>query len=126
MDGVEFFCNRCLKLTIFCSRCWKNQSYCSTRCSNASRLALQSRYQSQYAKTLKGRASQKRRDNTLRNKNTTTEQTALKPEVEVKPVVIIELDQCRRCGGRVIFLMSQNKLTARSLRRKFAYTRGSG
>jgi hypothetical protein len=126
MDGIEFFCSRCLKAAIFCGRCWKNQCYCSEECADASRLVFQAGYQSVYAKTPKGRASQKRRDNTRRNKKTTTEQTAVNVEAEVKPIVITKEDRCFRCGGKITFLVSEKTLTSRSLRRNFAYTRGSG
>ena len=126
VDGVEFFCALCAKPTLVCRKCWYNQRYCSKVCSSKSRRRSADRSQLRYSHTIKGRKNQKLRDNTYRNKNTTTEHT---PKVEVKRIeetVVIEAQCCSRCGLKLERIILFAHLVSRSLRRHFAHTRGSG
>jgi hypothetical protein len=126
MDGVEFLCRYCLKQTSICRRCWKNQSYCSKVCAFQSRKKSQGFSQARYALTTGGQESQKRRDNTYRNKKTTTEHSSKSLETKILPSPLFEVGLCHRCGGRISFLWGLNQLSSRSVRRQFAHTRSSG
>lgn len=125
MDGIEFYCQFCLKLTLICRKCWKNQRYCSKLCSDQSRRKSQGAAQMRYARTEKGQKNQKKRDNTFRNKNTTTEHSprAWQNTLELDPAT--EIGSCSRCGGKISYFVSLYQFASLSLRRIFAYTRGS-
>ncbi len=102
MDGVEFSCAGCFKQLRLCRSCWRNQLYCSSGCSGRSRLKSSRESQSRYARTIKGRKSQRRRDYTFRTKNITTEHSPKVEAPRVDDVLVVAAEVCARCGGEMV------------------------
>lgn len=102
MDGVGLSCALCGTEFALCRRCWSGQWYCSERCSSDARRRSRRKAQNKYAKTPKGRASQRRRNRTLRlkkSKKIETDQTPIEDQsvLEIAPGGGF----CRCCGGPI-------------------------
>ncbi len=127
MDGVELSCPQCSRHIWLCRSCWRNHTYCSTGCATLSKQQFRRESQAKYAKTPKGRESQRRRDYTYRTKQTATDASSKVESKSVNEPLKSENGVCGLCGRKIEWSVLIDQLPSRSLRRFFdADTRGSG